>query len=120
MRARAIPVCPEKTDEADGGADDEILASHRVFGIVRSIDPRDLPLLPLRHLVSSQKDRMKADDTCLSLLFCGSLSVPSSTSAPYRVDRQTMSLMFDFAVNRPVRFRDRTLRLGHHRWKHCS
>jgi hypothetical protein len=104
MRARAIPVCPEKTDEADGGADDEILASHRVFGIVRSIDPRDLPLLPLRHLVSSQKDRMKA----------------SSTSAPYRVDRQTMSLMFDFAVNRPVRFRDRTLRLGHHRWKHCS
>jgi hypothetical protein len=36
-------------------------ASHRVFGIVRSIDPRDLPLLPLRHLISSQKDSIEAD-----------------------------------------------------------
>lgn len=43
MRARAIPVCPEKTDEADGRADDEILASHRVFGNVRSIYPEIFP-----------------------------------------------------------------------------
>jgi hypothetical protein len=46
MRTRDVPVCPEKTDEVDGRADDgsrSQFASHRVFGNVRSIDPEIFP-----------------------------------------------------------------------------